>query len=340
MNIARYCGPHRISKLYMGEISGDGSRLFRTILARGVDVCHVFWREDLFRMLQREALQNAARALGMEDDMLPRAIGSVAFTSSVYDHLFTADEEIGQRRAGFAAIDGYTVSSNRLFQIYQGRSEVPAPDATIRDGVDTAHFTPRTDERLSCRPLTIGWAGNSAWGRASQGYDVKGYTRLFEPMIARLRAKGHDVEIRVADPRVGRIPFSDMPDFYRGLDIFVCTSAIEGTPNTVLEAMACGVPVISTDVGIVPEIFGPLQRRFILDPPEPDLFAAAVIEMTSEPRLIADIKVENRNQAMLQSWENTTKGWWPFWELCAARAQDPRLSERRENWLRLLMNGD
>jgi glycosyltransferase involved in cell wall biosynthesis len=338
-NIAKYRGPHRISKLYMGEIAGAEHRLFQTILARGIDVCHVFWREDLFRLFRRETLESVSRALGMQDDLLPRAIGSVAFTTSVYDHLFTTEEEIAQRRAGFAAIDGYTVSSERLCRIYQARPELPTPDAVIPDGVDTDHFAPLGEAHPSGRPFTIGWAGNSAWGRASQGYDIKGYGRLFEPMIAHLRGQGHEVDIRVADPLVRRIAFADMPEFYRDLDVFVCTSAIEGTPNTVLEAMACGIPVISTDVGIVPEVFGPLQRRFILDPPEPARFAAAVAELMASPAICAEIRTENRNQALRQSWARTTEGWWPFWQTCAVRALDPRLAGRRAFWLRRLLAG-
>jgi glycosyltransferase involved in cell wall biosynthesis len=48
----------------------------------------------------------------------------------------------------------------------------------------------------------------------------------------------------------------DMGEVYRGLDLLLLTSDNEGTPVTVIEAMAAGVPVISTAVGGVPDIFG------------------------------------------------------------------------------------
>ena len=141
---------------------------------------------------------------------------------------------------------------------------MPNPDAIIPDGVDVERFTPAPLDRRNADCFVIGWAGNSAWGKQSQKYDVKGYDQIFRPMMEELRARGVVVEEKVANPQIKRIKFEDMPAFYRGLDVFVCTSAIEGTPNTVLEAMACGIPVVSTDVGIVSDALGDFQKRFIV----------------------------------------------------------------------------
>ena len=46
------------------------------------------------------------------------------------------------------------------------------------------------------------------------------------------------------------VTFGDMPEWYSHIDVLICASESEGTPNPVLEALACGVPVISTHVGI------------------------------------------------------------------------------------------
>lgn len=338
-NIKRFADPHRISKLYMADVASDPARLFGTILSRSIDVCHIFWREDMFRLFRPEVLKASAAAIGIGNDAFARSIATVAFTTSVYDHLFSSHEELAQRREGFAAIDGYTVSSARIQRIYQRRPDIPAPDTIIPDGVDTDHFSPRGKTAANGK-FTIGWAGNSAWGKTSQGYDVKGFTRLFQPMINHLRDSGHDVQTRIADPTIKRIPFAEMPDFYRGLDVFVCTSAIEGTPNPVLEAMACGIPVVSTDVGIVPEVFGPAQRPFMIAPPQPQRFADAIVDLIEHPETQLAISAENRQQMLNQTWEKTTKAWWPFWENCVAQSVDPRTAYRRETWMAQLMRAN
>ena len=51
-----------------------------------------------------------------------------------------------------------------------------------------------------------------------------------------------------------RYPWARLPEFYQGLDVFLCTSLVEGGPVTVLEALACGRPVV------IPEHVGALDE--------------------------------------------------------------------------------
>lgn len=60
----------------------------------------------------------------------------------------------------------------------------------------------------------------------------------------------------VAHPRLkplGRVPYDDMPKLYQNMDILLLPTVREGHSIAVLEAMACGLPVIASNVASLPE---------------------------------------------------------------------------------------
>ena len=95
----------------------------------------------------------------------------------------------------------------------------------------------------------------------------------------------------------------EMPEYYSKIDLYICTSSIEGTPNPVLEAMACGVPVISTDVGVVPEVFGEYQRNYILERRDVECLKATIKRMLSNPENLKKCSLENLQQIQQWSWK-------------------------------------
>lgn len=230
------------------------------LMTAGSDITHFFWRELLGSVLAQPA-QEYARELGfgthghfLDSQVRPRRL-----TTSVYDHLLLDLPAIRSRRPLFnQLVCAYTVSSQRLLDIYQGLPGIPAPALLTEDGVDLDLFRPKGLDRLVTtgqRPLVVGWAGNSAWA-SHLGEDFKGLHTVLKPAIAQLQQEGMPIELKLADRQERHIPHTEMVDYYQQLDVYVCPSKTEGTPNPVLEATACGVPVISTRVGIVPELLG------------------------------------------------------------------------------------
>ena len=68
----------------------------------------------------------------------------------------------------------------------------------------------------------------------------------------------------------------DTPNLLRGMDIFVLPSLAEGISNTILEAMASGLPVVATHVGGNPELIVEGQTGTLVPPANPDAMADAL----------------------------------------------------------------
>lgn len=111
----------------------------------------------------------------------------------------------------------------------------------VHNGVDTRMFRPMQLDRS--KKFTVAYGG-----RISQEKRVPYLFRIAErkPNIHFLVAG--KVQMDIAFPSsveyVGSLPFSDMPEFYNKADIIILPSATEGFPNTILEAYACGKPVL------------------------------------------------------------------------------------------------
>lgn len=306
---------HRFDfKIIPADVLEHVDHIFMT--AEKCDLVHFFWRE-YYRMIDSQWCRAHVERLGVPFDVFDRRfVRSKPVTTSVYDHLYLGPAEVPERAAFFKdRVTAYTVSSKRLETIYQGLDEFPSPGAVTHDGVDLELFRPVNLERLAevgQRPLVIGWAGNSKW--ASELQDAKGFNSILIPVIEKLKAEGHQIETCFADRQNGLIPHEKMPAFYGSIDLYVCPSLFEGTPNPILEAMACGVPVVSHDVGVVPEVFGPLQSRFIVHRRTVDAFAEKIRELLTQPGLLRGLSTENLESIQTWKWAETTKAYEKFFD--------------------------
>jgi sugar transferase (PEP-CTERM/EpsH1 system associated) len=78
-------------------------------------------------------------------------------------------------------------------------------------------------------------------------------------------------------------PRDDIPEILRGLDCFVLPSLAEGVSNTILEAMACGLPVIATDVGGNGELVEAGRTGELVPANDPESMARQIVAYALNP---------------------------------------------------------
>ncbi|MBI5368116.1 MAG: glycosyltransferase family 4 protein [Planctomycetes bacterium] len=80
-----------------------------------------------------------------------------------------------------------------------------------------------------------------------------------------------------------RVPQERMPQYYNAADVLLLTSHHEGSPNTVKEAMACNLPVVSTDVGDVRAVIGGTPGCRVVPGRDAEALAGALLDVLERP---------------------------------------------------------
>ncbi len=97
------------------------------------------------------------------------------------------------------------------------------------------------------------------------------------------RSLARDIGVADRVRFVGRVAQADLARYFSAADISVLASQREGWPNVLLESMACGTPVVASDVGGVPEIITRPECGRIMRDRTPEALAAAVLALRAAP---------------------------------------------------------
>ena len=81
------------------------------------------------------------------------------------------------------------------------------------------------------------------------------------------------------------IPHNELPGYLNEMKLLVLPSHYEGLPTIVLEAMACGTPVLAVPVGAVPDIIADAKTGFIMEDNSPECIAKNIIRALNHPNL-------------------------------------------------------
>jgi glycosyltransferase involved in cell wall biosynthesis len=120
-------------------------------------------------------------------------------------------------------------------------------------------------------------------------------------------ALGELIERRQMTKRVvfaGPIPEHRLPSLYKGAVALVFPSLYEGFGLPVIEAMACGTPVITSNTTALPEVAG--NAALLVDPESTEEIAMALGRLVSDVELQDSLRAKGYQQAAKFTWERTT----------------------------------
>jgi glycosyltransferase involved in cell wall biosynthesis len=87
---------------------------------------------------------------------------------------------------------------------------------------------------------------------------------------------------------------SNVADYLAPAQAFVLSSITEGLPIAALEAMAAGLPLITTDVGGTPEIVRRFGNGLVVPPSNPEALAAAIVQLAAAPENLRSMAEASR----------------------------------------------
>jgi sugar transferase (PEP-CTERM/EpsH1 system associated) len=189
---------------------------------------------------------------------------------------------------------------------------VGIPEAKVQhicNGVDTERFRPgKATDRSTSGVVNIGSVTRfsaikdplnlvEAFINIRQSDDKSqlvmiGDGELYEPALQRLREAGLEEAAWLPGSR------DDIPELLRSMDVFVLGSLREGISNTVLEAMASGLPVIASKTGGNPELVEEGVSGILVPPGDRNALASAICTYLQEPEIRESHGRESRHRAV------------------------------------------
>lgn len=120
---------------------------------------------------------------------------------------------------------------------------------------------------------------------------------LYEQLFIRIKELNLESEIVFT----GFVPDEDLPFIYDRARVFLYLSLFEGFGLPPLEAMACGIPVITSNTTSLPEVVG--DAGITVSPTDVDAVALAMQQVLTDPLLAEKMRESGRNRAQHFSWE-------------------------------------
>jgi len=137
-------------------------------------------------------------------------------------------------------------------------------------------------------------------------FELHGEGKLFDEIRNILQHEGLEAYVKLA----GWVSHKEVPAFLNEINLLVLPSYTEGLPNVMLEAMACGTPILATSVGAIPDIIKDGENGFVLKSNDPQHIAERIIEILDQPELLERVSLNAYNNVRKNfNYEKTLRNW-------------------------------
>jgi glycosyltransferase involved in cell wall biosynthesis len=296
-------------------------------VAVGQDVLALVELERLFRRLRPDIVHTHNPKPGLYGRIAARTAGVPGIVNTVHG-LYAAPEDPWLRKSVVYTLEriAATCSDVELFQNPEDlevmrRLGVPAGHLVLLgNGIDLDRFrsvrTPEASARarralgVDDSAIVVGTVGRLVW--------QKGFRELFAA-ARHLRSLRDDVVFVVVGPEdtakgdalgpediaearaIGNLVFTghrdDVEDLYAGFDMYALPSYREGFPRSAMEAAACGVPVIATDIRGCRQVVDHDRTGLLVPVHNGDALALAIAALAADPARRSDMGARGRQKA-------------------------------------------
>jgi glycosyltransferase involved in cell wall biosynthesis len=113
-------------------------------------------------------------------------------------------------------------------------------------------------------------------------------------------------------------------------DIFINTNRIDNMPVSIVEACALGLPVVSTEVGGIPDLLTDGETALLVPDDDADAMAAAIARLLNDNELSQKLSLNGRKLAERSSWEEVRPQWEQVFAEVSQKAIAPVMNEIAE----------
>lgn len=191
----------------------------------------------------------------------------------------------------------------------------PRKISVIHNGIDITIFAPKVSEKNSYNKQIL-WVGRFVSGKGVDYLiDAFSHVQKMMPEI-HLVLVGEGPEQKAIEYQIQKLDLqsfvtiidymdnAELPEVYKKSSVFVLPSLMEGVPRTILEAMSCGVPVVTTNLPHLVEIID--GAGLVVPPKKPALLSDAILTILGDPSLAKMMGQHGRKKIEREySWEDT-----------------------------------